>query len=317
MMYNSRTSRVRRLRALAIIPALGTALFVTNLPAVADVLHTASRASLVIPDSKVTQNPAPEQLPASDPALDQAPAPATSVATTTAPEPATTDSTIKVVSVSSMPYKNLDEVTVVAHSGSVPASPSAPKDNKTRDTTPANTSAGPVYDVVESRPVYSGGEEALFRYIAENVRYPEEARRDSIQGRVILRFIITPEGKVADPTVLRGVSPSLDAEAIRVVSEIPQPFTPGKINGKPVSVYYHLPIVFKLNSGTKASKTVPEHPSGKKPPVYINGRLSDNPDILRDIDKETIKSVEVIKPGNKEYPDGAVMITLKDSNPAE
>ena len=309
MMYNSRTSRVRRLRALAIIPALGTALFVTNLPAVADVLDTASRASLVIPDSKVTQNPANEQLPASD-----LPAPAQSGTPATAANP---DSTVEVVSVSTMPSKNLDEVTVVAHSGCAPTKPSTPKTDKTRQATPATTSGDRVYDVVEHRPKYSGGEEALFRYIAENVRYPEDARRDSIQGRVILRFVVTPEGKVSNPTILRGVSPSIDAEAIRVVSAIPERFIPGTVGGEPVSVNYHLPIVFKLNSGSKAPKTIPEKPSGKKPSVYINGRLAGNTDILPSIDEKTIKSVDVLKPGNEEYPDGAIMITLKDTNPAE
>lgn len=309
MMYNSRTSRVRRLRALAIIPALGTALFVTNLPAVADVLDTASRASLVIPDSKVTQNPANEQLPASD-----LPAPAQAGTPATAANP---DSTVEVVSVSTMPSKNLDEVTVVAHSGCAPTKPSTPKTDKTRQATPATTSGDRVYDVVEHRPKYSGGEEALFRYIAENVRYPEDARRDSIQGRVILRFVVTPEGKVSNPTILRGVSPSIDAEAIRVVSAIPERFIPGTVGGEPVSVNYHLPIVFKLNSGSKAPKTIPEKPSGKKPSVYINGRLAGNTDILPSIDEKTIKSVDVLKPGNEEYPDGAIMITLKDTNPAE
>ena len=308
-MYNSRTSRVRRLRALAIIPALGTALFVTNLPAVADVLDTASRASLVIPDSKVTQNPANEQLPASD-----LPAPAQAGTPATAANP---DSTVEVVSVSTMPSKNLDEVTVVAHSGCAPTKPSTPKTDKTRQATPATTSGDRVYDVVEHRPKYSGGEEALFRYIAENVRYPEDARRDSIQGRVILRFVVTPEGKVSNPTILRGVSPSIDAEAIRVVSAIPERFIPGTVGGEPVSVNYHLPIVFKLNSGSKAPKTIPEKPSGKKPSVYINGRLAGNTDILPSIDEKTIKSVDVLKPGNEEYPDGAIMITLKDTNPAE
>ncbi|MCM1050950.1 MAG: TonB family protein [Paenibacillus sp.] len=311
MMYNSRTSRVRRLRALAIIPALGTALFVTNLPAVADVLDTASRASLVIPDSKVTQNPANEQLPADFTAPVQADTPAAA---------AGPDSTVEVVSVSTMPSKNLDEVTVVAYSGCAPTKPSTPKTDKTektREATPATASGDRVYDVVEHRPKYSGGEEALFRYIAENVRYPEDARRDSIQGRVILRFVVTPEGKVSDPTILRGVSPSIDAEAIRLVSAIPEHFVPGTLKGEPVAVNYHLPIVFKLNSSSKAPKTVPEKPSGKKPSVYINGRLAGNTDILPSIDENTIKSVDVLKPGNEEYPDGAIMITLKDTNPAE
>ena len=320
MMYNSRTSRVRRLRALAIIPALGTALFVTNLPAVADVLDTASRASLVIPDGKVTQNPANEQLPAAD-----LPAPAQAGTPATAAGP---DSTVKVVAVSSMPYKNLDEVTVVAHSGCAPTKPSTPKTDKTekiREATPATTSGDRVYDVVEHRPKYSGGEEALFRYIAENVRYPEDARRDSIQGRVILRFIVTPEGKVSNPTILRGVSPSIDAEAIRVVSAIPERFTPGSLKGEPVSVYYHLPIVFKLNSSSKAPKTVSEKSSDKKMPIYVNGRLVDANDIqwksefefnISGMEDKAIKTIEVLK-YNKEFPDGAIIITLKDSNPAE
>lgn len=99
--------------------------------------------------------------------------------------------------------------------------------------------------VVDEMPDYPGGDEALMRFIYDNIKYPEKAKADNIQGRVILRFVINKEGNVEDPTVLKGVHPLLDAEAIRVVSKL-SGWQPGVNAGKPVSVYYTLPVTFSL-----------------------------------------------------------------------
>jgi len=98
---------------------------------------------------------------------------------------------------------------------------------------------------VEEMPQFPGGDVELLKYVAANVKYPEGARSNGIQGRVIARFCVTKEGKVNRVSILRSVSPELDNEALRVVSTIPE-FIPGKQGGKAVDVWYMVPIEFGL-----------------------------------------------------------------------
>lgn len=99
--------------------------------------------------------------------------------------------------------------------------------------------------VVEEMPMYPGGDPALLKYIMEHVQYPEVAKENNIQGRVIIRFCVTAKGGVSQVSVLKGVDPELDKEAIRVVNTLPA-FKPGKQGGKPVPVWYMVPITFTL-----------------------------------------------------------------------
>lgn len=99
--------------------------------------------------------------------------------------------------------------------------------------------------VVEEMPMYPGGDAELLKYIAANVVYPEIAKENNIQGRVIVRFCVTAKGGVSQVSVLKGVDPELDAEAVRVVQGLPA-FKPGKQGGKPVPVWYMVPITFTL-----------------------------------------------------------------------
>ena len=99
--------------------------------------------------------------------------------------------------------------------------------------------------VVEEMPMYPGGDAALLKYIGENTQYPEIAKENNIQGRVIVRFCVTSKGGVSQVSILKGVDPELDAEAIRVVNTLPA-FKPGKQGGKPVPVWYMVPITFTL-----------------------------------------------------------------------
>jgi protein TonB len=99
--------------------------------------------------------------------------------------------------------------------------------------------------VVEEMPNFPGGDAALLKYIGENTVYPEVAKENNIQGRVIVRFCVTAKGGVSQVSVLKGVDTELDAEAIRVVTTLP-PFRPGKQGGKPVPVWYMVPITFTL-----------------------------------------------------------------------
>ncbi len=99
--------------------------------------------------------------------------------------------------------------------------------------------------VVEEMPLYPGGEVDLLQFIADNTHYPDSAKAHGIEGRVIVRFIVNTEGNAEDFVVLKGVHPSIDAEALRVVSLL-RGFSPGRQNGVPVNVYYMVPITFTL-----------------------------------------------------------------------
>jgi periplasmic protein TonB len=99
--------------------------------------------------------------------------------------------------------------------------------------------------VVEEMPMFPGGEVALLQYIADHTQYPEVAKENNVQGKVIVRFCVTSKGGVDKVSILKGVDPELDKEAIRVVQTLPA-FKPGKQGGKPVPVWYMVPINFTL-----------------------------------------------------------------------
>ena len=99
--------------------------------------------------------------------------------------------------------------------------------------------------VVEEMPMFPGGDAELLKYIGANTVYPDIAKENNIQGRVIVRFCVTAKGGVSQVSILKGVDPELDSEAIRVVNTLPA-FKPGKQGGKPVPVWYMVPITFTL-----------------------------------------------------------------------
>ena len=103
----------------------------------------------------------------------------------------------------------------------------------------------PALQMVVEMPKYPGGDVALIKYISENMKYPQEALDKNISGRVIVNFVVTKTGNIADIKIKRSSSPLLDDEAIRIVKSFPK-FTPGKIKGEPVNTLYTLPIKFSL-----------------------------------------------------------------------
>ena len=103
-----------------------------------------------------------------------------------------------------------------------------------------------IFVVVESMPEFPGGQQAMMRYIGENIKYPVIAQENGIQGRVICQFVIEKDGKVTDIQVVRSSGePSLDKEAVRVINSMPK-WKPGKQRGKPVRVKYTIPVNFRL-----------------------------------------------------------------------
>jgi protein TonB len=120
----------------------------------------------------------------------------------------------------------------------------------------ASTEAPPVVEVpkkeevftrVEQMPQFGSGERELLEYLAKNIKYPAFARINSIQGTVVIQFIVDKDGSVTEPTVVREVGGGCDEEAIRVIKSMPK-WIPGKQQGKPVKVRYTLPVKFKLEN---------------------------------------------------------------------
>ena len=103
-----------------------------------------------------------------------------------------------------------------------------------------------IFMVVESMPEFPGGQQALFKFLAENVKYPVIAQENGIQGRVICQFVVNKDGSIVDVVAVRSSGePSLDKEAIRVIKSMPK-WKPGKQRGKPVRVKYTVPVNFRL-----------------------------------------------------------------------
>ncbi len=102
-----------------------------------------------------------------------------------------------------------------------------------------------VYQVIEQMPQFPGGEGELLNYINRNIKYPVIAQENGVQGKVILRFVVSKTGMVDRVEVVRPLDPACDKEAIRVVKSLPK-FIPGKQNGVNVAVWYTLPVTYKL-----------------------------------------------------------------------
>ena len=101
------------------------------------------------------------------------------------------------------------------------------------------------YDEVELKPSFPNGLTALTQWLNENIKYPAEAAKDGVEGRVIVEFVVEKDGSINNVRVVQSVDPLLDKEAIRVVKSMPK-WIPGKQNGKPVRITYSVPIVFRL-----------------------------------------------------------------------
>ena len=111
-----------------------------------------------------------------------------------------------------------------------------------------------VYDViVDVRPTFPGGDEKLMEWISQHVQYPQNAYDSHIQGRVIVRFLIKEDGSVGDAKIIRSVFPSLDEEALRVVTTLPK-FNPAILDGKAVEYWFTIPIVFRLENDLKSNE---------------------------------------------------------------
>ncbi|WP_302265566.1 M56 family metallopeptidase [uncultured Duncaniella sp.] len=288
MMYNPKTSASRRLRVLALAPAFAAAVLVTDIPAVAGAIDSASGASLsavmpaeavaAVTESKVTKNTSAGQ-PGLSGRQDAAVAPAS-------------DKKVRT--------KNLEEIVVVGYGTAKKTS--TPEAGRVNGNACDGEEMG--FDVVDEAPEYPGGQVELMKFIAKNIRYPHDAMKDSIEGNVVVRFIVGNDGKVSSPEIVRGVCPSIDAEALRVVSSLPA-LKPARMKGKPVELWYNLPIAFRLtgNDRKKLIASIGTNSSRGMVAVELNGDEKDvtfivdgvRVESIRDIDQSTIERVNVWK----------------------
>ncbi len=103
-----------------------------------------------------------------------------------------------------------------------------------------------VFKVVEQMPEFDGGVAGLLKYLAENIKYPALARENGIEGKVIVQFIVDENGQVSQAKIVRGIGGGCDQEALRVVETMNGKWKPGKQRGRPVKVWFTLPVNFQL-----------------------------------------------------------------------
>ncbi len=140
-------------------------------------------------------------------------------------------------------------------------------------------------DVQKSSASFPGGEVAMFKFLSQNLRYPEQCAQKNIQGRVLVQFLVQKDGSISDAKVIDGVDPQLDAEAIRVVESMPK-FEPATENGEAVAEWFTLPINFKLQEDDDEHR------------LYLLDGKAVTADDIRSLDKSEIDGVNVL-PGDK------------------
>ena len=175
------------------------------------------------------------------------------------------------------------------------------------DSDESNTSGKP-FDVVEQMPQFPGGPAALMEFLSKNVKYPQEAYKNGIQGRVIVTFVINKDGSISDAKVVKSVDPQLDEEALRVVHSMPN-WIPGRQNGEPVNVKYTVPITFKLQGNESKEVVGVTSLNAKAYDLEVDGKLMDA-EALNSINPDDIESIHVDKPKDGQTK-GRVSVKLK------
>lgn len=232
MMYQSKSKLAGKFSSLTLLPALAIGMAVVSIPAVASVISDASEATLVESSHKVSKN--------SDNAE--------TAAVSGVPVSDAMASSETVASESMDAISEMDE----------PVSENASEDPVEAEL-PSDKERGEVYVAVEKQAEFPGGIQALMQWLSMNVRYPEDAMKNDAQGRVIVKFVVNPDGSISDPTVLKSVEPSLDQEAIRVVMAMPK-WEAAENNGQKVASYFNLPIAFKLSAPEPKDSTATAKP---------------------------------------------------------
>lgn len=172
-----------------------------------------------------------------------------------------------------------------------------------------------VFTVVEEMPEYPGGMSEFMKFIAQNIKYPADALQGKVEGRVIARFVVCKDGSISDIEIMRSVSPSLDAEAVRVLKLMPK-WKPGRQRGRAVPVKFTVPVTFRLEKPKTdaASPSVSALP--KDVAVFVDGKRIDEKEFAA-INPRQIELIKVIKDKSKlgEYgvtdKNGVILIKMK------
>lgn len=249
MMYKSNSPKSRRLGALVLIPAMAIGCAVIEIPAVAAALDKTSDVAFAGDiDSKVTNfypdsntetaefTDTPEIVQEQqqfDADTDMAP-------TENNPAEATTALADTEAAATQASPAEQAPMTSPADTDKTAVAGSATTDKKKEE----------VYVAVEQPAEYPGGLSELMKWLNWNIKYPEKALKDSIQGRVIVKFVVEKDGKIGDASIVKGVDPEIDQEALRVVKEMPA-WIPAKNNGQTVASFFNLPVTFKLSGNNK------------------------------------------------------------------
>lgn len=208
-------------------------------------------------------------------------------------------------------------------------SPSYTPVQKTETAPTVRSNDGEVFTVVEAMPEYPGGMGEFMKFIAQHIQYPADALQAKLQGRVIARFVVREDGSVSDIEILRSISPSLDAEAIRVLKLMPK-WKPGTQRGKAVAVKYTVPVTFRLEkpqtdtaapaAQTDNAQTDAAPASGSAIPkdvaVFVDGKRIGEKEFAA-INPKQIELIKVIKDKSKlgEYgvtdKNGVILIKMK------
>lgn len=276
MMQKSKEKGARKWRGLVMIPAVAVSLAVFNIDSVASVLDDALSSRLPdLSSAKVNQNAAEikmtdalsvnEIVEVNDFMLDSESRPSDESAQ---------------VSDCTEPIKSIDPV--------------EPKTHKFG----AKDLDGSVDAEITEMAKFKGGDAEMMRWVATHMQYPQEAIAKNEEGRVVVKFIVEADGSVSSPAVVKSVSPSLDAEAIRVISEMPD-FIPAKADGKPVAMSFALPVSFKLQGDVKQNDNPTLFVDGMELPY---GRLND-------FKPDQIESMNIDK-SDPAYPNGRIDIKL-------
>ena len=185
----------------------------------------------------------------------------------------------------------------------------------------------PVFEVVEEMPEFpGGGMSALMSYLKDNMRYPASAKEKGTQGRVTVQFVVDKDGSIKEPKLLRSVDKDMDAEALRLISNMPK-WKPGRQKGQPVAVKYTVPVMFSLDDDKleKTSSangiTVEGYAGNGKEPLYIVDGKEVTPSVMSALDPDKIERVTVLKDKSatelygEKGKNGVLLITLKQGTP--
>ena len=177
---------------------------------------------------------------------------------------------------------------------------------------------GRVFDIVEEQPRYPGGTNALMAYLRDNIKYPAEAAKAGIQGKVIVQFVVGKDGTVRDVKPIRNISPELDAEAVRVVAAMPK-WVPGYQRGEAVNVRYTLPVNFRMDGGpdSESQKTAGSNIAFSDDVYYVVDGVHVSAAELKKISADKINSIEVFKGESavekfgEQAKNGAIVVSTK------